>query len=242
MTTPTWLNPAKEITASDQPVWFSSLNDQDKASAFIKMCMASLLKQNLSPEQALEVTANMIAETGWGRKWRGFNFGGWKINQEYVRTYKATHQGQDPLWWQAQGHIASGDQPVVYYRGFVNVDEFLEAWVQKFVPKTSDASHRYHKTGIVFWQGSPSWFLELCLAGYKGPVTAANPGPSVLSFNLIIERARVIHAQTMLNLTPDGRWGNLSKQACKTFQNNVQILPTGLIDKETYKALCLAKK
>lgn len=246
MTIPSWLDPAKEIKHPDQPSDFVNLPDMDKAVEGILWCMAALLHLGCTPEQAIEITSNFISETGWFRKWRGNNLGGWKITAEYVKEYKKTHNGECPLWWQAAGHIASGDPPVVYYRGYETILGFIVAWLERFLPKNPPADHRYFKASKAFYAQSPSWFKEICLAGYKGPVTQANPGGSIASFALIVERAKKILAQHLLMSEgllegkPDAVWGAKSVAACKAYQirRNLQT-KTGELDKATFAALCV---
>jgi hypothetical protein len=217
MTIPSWLNPEKEIKHPDQPESFSSLSNKDKASAFICFVLEDLKNINvgLTPRQKLWILSNMISETGWGKTWRGNNFGGWKITKDYVTSYKREHNGEEPWWWQAEGHVASGDEPVVYYRGFEPRQKFSKEWVERFVPKVSDTGHRYHKTGLDFWLEKDTWFRELCLAGYKGPVTQANPEKSCEDFKSICKRAQIILIQTKIGVDHDGSWGPTSKNKAK---------------------------
>lgn len=242
MTTPipSWLDPATEIKNPDQPEWFVKLSDRDKAAQMSTLCVEFFIKQQgMTSEQALEATANAISETGWFRHWRGNNMGGWKTNEPYVKEYKRIHGEQCPRWWRAPGHIASGDPPVVYYRGYDKVEDFLSAWVERFVPRGTSVpvTHRYYKTGKAFWAGSPSWFKELCLAGYKGPVTQANPGGSIAAFAQIIERARKIVAQSILGVTPDAAWGPSSAKALQSFLGS----DGKVLDQESFNTICLKK-
>lgn len=236
---PTWLNIESEITSSDQPVSYKSLKDKDKACAFILLSMKCLIQANLGVDDTrlMELVSNSIAETGWGRFWRSWNFGGWKINKSDVDKFKLAHGGAGcPPWYRAAGHVASGDQPVVYYRGFPSSQQYYLEWIERFIPKVSTDKHRYHKTGIAFW-ASDKWFLQLCLAGYKGAVTQAEPGPSVIAHEQIVARAKKIFCQFVLGVDPDADWGNGSKTACKNFQKAIGLPETGLIDLATYHAL-----
>ena len=181
MTTPAWLDPATEIKNSDQPETYKKLDDITKSIVFILSSYKALRKcsSSLTTEQIFWVIGNSIAETGWGRSWKGYNFGGWKISKDYADNYKRFKK-RSPPWWQAAGHVASGDAEVVYYRGYTDPSHFYSEWLERFVPSIPNlVMTRYNKTGEKFWQDNPEWFKELCLAGYKGPVTQANPDKSV---------------------------------------------------------------
>lgn len=243
MTILNWLDPAKEIKIPDQPGDYAALHDIEKSIQFMLWCLSSLLGSGLTPKEALWVISNFISETGWGKKWKGNNFGGWKITEAYVKEYKASHNGESPLWWQAPGHIASGDPPVVYYRGYATYNDFIQAWLLRFVPINPKPDHRYYKTSKAFWAGDASWFKELCLAGYKGPVTQANPDASVVNFGLIVDRARMLlvqhflHAFGILHNAPDGSWGPISINACKFYQAHNNLQQTGLPDEATFVSI-----
>ena len=210
---PGWLDPATEIKEPAQPEAYKALDNNKKAAKFITYCVGQLLREELvyTPGQAFEVVGNLIAETGWGRFWNGWNFGGWKCTESWARSYRLKH-GVSAPWFRAKGHVNSGDQPVVYYRGFVSGAEFIKQWMGRFVPEQGSAptADRYYKTGLAFWTGG-DWFRELCLSGYKGPVTQKNPDKSVEAHAAIVNRAKVIYAQWALGLTPDGVWGDVSK-------------------------------
>lgn len=234
---PSWLDESVEIKTPDQPTYFSVLSPQKKACGFILLSLKSLIeidsKENfgLSLLQMLDVIGNSIVETGWGLKWRGWNFGGWKIHKDFVESYKKAN-GVCPPWWRAAGHIGAKDDPVVYYRGFSSPVEFYKEWLLKFVPKNANKANRYCKTGQAFWSGG-SWFHELCVSGYKGEVTKGNPDPSVKTHENVLSRAKTMLAQHILNLTPDGIWGNKSKNACEKFQSDNQLSATGILDDAT---------
>ena len=222
---PSWLDLLTEIKQPDQPEWFSILNNERKAVEFIHLslfCLYPLVDNNI--ERAFQVCSNSISETGWGKTWRGWNFGGWKVRQSWVEQYKQDHQGTNPSWFRALGHVKSGDAPVVFYRGFNSPEEFYQEWVNKFVPRISTTDHRYHKTGKQFWlTEDDKWFLELCLAGYKGEVTQAKPEKSCKDFKQIVKRAKTVFVQDLLKIDPDGKWGNISKQTSKE-ANLVELL------------------
>lgn len=220
---PNWLNPEMEIKETDKPSELKNLNDYQKTIWYAMKVLKALYQSypELTVIQALWILSNMIVETGWFRAdFRGNNFGGWKITEAYVNEYRKIYL-KDPKWYQKEGHQASGDPPIVYYRGYDSIQEFCEAWIRRFIPKNcSDSKHRYYKTSIEFWKNkSIDWFKELCLAGYKGPVTQAKPEGSINQFASICIRAKKILAQEILKLEPDGVWGNASKEALKKHFN-----------------------
>lgn len=220
MTIPKWLDPTAEINVNDHHEAYQKLDDTMKSVVFILSSYQALHKADasLTPEQIFWIIGNSIAETGWGRYYRGNNFGGWKIDKDFAEGYKKK-TGHSALWWQAPGHIASGDEPICYYRGFANPSDFYSEWLLKFVPKHGKSGERYTKTGNAFWNDHvESWFYELCVSGYKGDVTAANPYKSVNDWKNILYLARVRVAQYLLRLTVDSNWGPKSQAACKTFQ------------------------
>lgn len=214
---PSWLDLSTEIRTPGQPEAYKKLGNNPKAARFIAYCMGQLLNNGLvdTPEQAFEVVGNLIAETGWGRSWNGWNFGGWKCVEAWAKAYKKKN-GVGAPWFRARGHVKSGDTPVVFYRGFSSGSEFIEQWIAKFVPVegTVASTERYYKTGKAFWAGG-DWFRELCLSGYKGAVTQKAPDKSVQAHVAIVKRAKVMYAQWALGLIADGMWGKQSKEAAK---------------------------
>lgn len=219
---PSWLSPETEIKHSDQPESYKSLEDRKKAVAFVLLSFKALKTiPTLTDKHILWITANAVSETGWGRSWKGWNFGGWKINQQVVKDWRQTNpldKNKCPPWWKALGHVASGDTPVVYYQGFLSPQDFYSKWVTRFVPATATSTHRYYETGKKFWANNQGWFRELCLAGYKGPVTQASPDASCHAFDEICLRVMCIFCQHLLGLTPDGSWGPASTLAAKNWQ------------------------
>lgn len=236
--TPSWLDPTKEITNPDQPKDYHDLNNNLKAVAFIFLSMKALytVSQNLNINQIIGVIANSVSETGWGKSWKGWNFGGWKITKPEVDKIKLI-SGEPPRWWKADGHIASGDPPVCYYKAFSGPDQFYLEWLGRFVPSAAPENSRYYKTGKAFWANSQTWFKEMCLAGYKGVVTAANPDPSVASWATIIKSIKQRVAQELLSVEPDGIWGKRSKEACIEFQNSIGRTASGELDDMTFLKL-----
>lgn len=234
MTTPSWLDPTAEIVSNDQTQAYKDLDAITKSIVFILCSFQAIKAANpkLTTEQIFWVIGNAIAETGWGRLWRGYNFGGWKITKDFAVSYKKT-TGKNAIWWQAKGHVNSGDDPVVYYRGYENPSQFYTEWLIRFVPQTATSTNRYAKTGLAFWKPDEAWFRELCLAGYKGPVTQANPDKSIESWNSILRRSQALVAQYLLSLKPDGVWGPKSTTACTSFQLAYSLRQDGKPNYET---------
>jgi hypothetical protein len=203
---PSWLDPAKEITG---PLWSPSRED------FIFTCFDLLRKLGVPQGRAAEVVANSAVETGWGRGREsdppelrgvlGHNLGGVKA-----------HRPWSGPWWRKAGHQSSGDPPVCFYKAYPSLEAFFESWLGTYVPKPPNRG-RYAKTGQAF-HGNGDWFLELCLAGYKGSVTQANPTASHASFQGVVARVRRTVLQRALGVTPDGVWGPKSQKALKAWE------------------------
>ena len=122
----------------------------------------------------------------------------------------------------------SGDAPVVYYRGFTSFDKFFVEWLERFVPRNANPSHRYYKTGRVFWGVEPGdWFLELCLAGYKGEVTRAKPDGSVATHKEVVRIIKIKLIQHFIGVTPDGVWGAKSRKRAEEVQLTNGLVVTG---------------
>lgn len=199
-------------------------------------------------DRVVWVVGNVVSERGWFGSDRperalvpGNNLGGWKINEGHVRAWRSRGglPQEMPRWFRDVGHVGSGDQPVVYYRVFSGIDQFFGEWLERFVPKPGSvgSEHRYNKAGREFWSGGGSgrepngWFRELCLAGYKGPVTQANPDRSVQAYWEIVRKIRVVVVQEMLNrqravgglprLKPDGKWGKQSQEVAAKFLKGI---------------------
>lgn len=237
--TPPWLDPLSEIKDPDQPPEYVRLGSVDRAIAFIMNSLRGILGSSteITNASAVEVIANAVGETGWGRYHRGRNFGGWKISRPDVDRAKAAGR-KCPPWWKALGHVNSGDAPFVYYRGFPSVGRFYTEWLDRFVPRNSVPSHRYHKTGLVFWGLEPGdWFLELCKAGYKGEVTQANPAGSVANHHTIVTSVRTRIVQHLLGVVPDGVWGSKSDLAAKKRQGDLGLVQTGTPSPELFEKL-----
>jgi len=239
MSLPDWLDPETEIINSQQPEAYKKLDKITKSIVFILESYKSLHKCNslLTTKQIFWIIGNANAETGWGGSWNGYNFGGWKINKYFAESYKRRY-GKSAPWYQAAGHIASGDDPIVYYRGYMEPSHFYREWLERFVPSIPNIKDsRYNKTGEAFWKLEDLWFRELCLAGYKGPVTQNNPDDSFDSWKKIVYRSQVIVAQHLLGIKIDGAWGAKSSTACLAFQNGHNLVKDGKPNFETLSLL-----
>lgn len=246
---PSWLSQASELSLE------SSTTYPTKGS-FVGSCMANLLPK-FDPQRSAEIAANAVVETGWGRACYHNNAGGWKITSTYAKSYKKEH-GSDPLWWKARGNVDSGDPDWCFYRSFPTLGAFFSDWIDRFIPKpeTVDSSHRYKKTGEVWWSNTPygerHWFGELILAGYKGSVRTreildirAKGEPdskhkSVSGHILLVQEVLEIWAQLKLGLDPDGAWGPKSIARCKQYQISHGLNPSGNLDSSTLISLHLS--
>lgn len=237
--TPSWLDPDSEIKNTDYEPVYVALNDIDRSIVFILNCLRSILLSStgIPNDKVIEVIGNSVVETGWGKYFRGRNLGGWKITKSDVERAK-NNGGKCPLWWKALGHVKSGDSPVVYYRGFPSIGKFFVEWFERFVPRNASPAHRYYKTGRVFWGlETGDWFLELCLAGYKGDVTRAKPDGSVKTHREVVRIIKTKLCQYFLGVVPDGVWGNKSRAAAANFQTAASVTVTGLPDDATLTLL-----
>jgi len=224
---PFWLVPHLEVTAADDapklPTW-----------KFLCDSVDALIEAGCSFDQALEVTSNAVNETGWGRYYRAWNLGGWKIT-------KGTSQdpdGSPRRWFRALGNKSSGDPQTCFYRAFTSLKQFYEAWLLQFVPKNGKG--RYAKTGQEFWAGNP-WFDDLIAAGYKGDVTRRNPDPSIRAHAKIKGSVIVFYCQDLLKITSDGKWGPKSQEACRAYQQEHGLPVTGKLDAATIESLVKVK-
>lgn len=192
MALPTWIDPTREITDTAD----RTIPKED----FVKAQAQVLRDLGLNEVQVCEAIAHAVTECSWGRRAIGHNMGGVKLKQDDNKSYKLKH-GHGLAWWQWTGHVASGDPPVVYYRGFDDDADFWRFWLKRYVPKDGAKGSRYTETGKAFWSDTPSkWFVELLRAGYRGAVrvreimaaTDPNAHPSVKSHLSVVERVRKI--------------------------------------------------
>jgi len=192
MTTPTWIDPTREIT--------DTADRTTPKEDFVRAQAQVLRGLGLDEAQVCEAVAHAVTECGWGRRAVGHNMGGVKLKRDDNTAYKAKH-GHGLSWWRWQGHTSAGDAPVVYYRGFDDDADFWRFWLKRYVPRNGARGGRYTETGKAFWSETPSkWFIELLRAGYRGPVreaeikSSADPGshPSVKSHISVVERVRKI--------------------------------------------------
>jgi hypothetical protein len=225
---PFWLDRNREITAAMEP-------PKMLKGAFVVACILALLALGLTFDQALGIAANTMNETGWGRFYRAFNLGGWKV-------FKGTSHDPDGtprFWWRALGNKSSGDPQTCFYRAFRSLEEFFAEWVAWFVPKPGAAGSkgRYGKTGAEFWSGN-EWFDDLIAAGYKGEVTKLHPDGSMHEHENIEHALLVFWAQHVIGTAVDGNWGPKSKAALAKWQvENGHPDTHGVLDEATLHAL-----
>lgn len=223
---PFWLDKNREITAEMEPA-------KPAKGAFILLCISALLNLGCSIDQALAIAANAMVETGWGRYYKAWNLGGWKITKGTASDAQRTPR----WWWRAPGNKDSGDPPWCFYRAFSSAEQFFMEWLYNFVPKPGPSvKSRYKKTGEEFWNGKP-WFDDLIAAGYKGEVTKKNPAKSIASHEQIVHTLVVFWCQHLLGVTADGQFGPKSQAALKVYQKAHFLKETGALDDETLKTL-----
>lgn len=185
--------------------------------------MEDLLTLGCDVRQAAGVTANSINESGWGQMFRWWNLGGWKITRVYAVDY-LKNAGLPAPYWVAPGNKApnatpsdpkGGDPPWCYYRCFGTQSEYLREWMAHFVPRPDEHApyQGYRHCGEIFWSGSPTWFKELCLVGYKGTNTKKDPSSAVAEHVSLVRGAIVRWAQGRLGVAVDGLWGGASQAA-----------------------------
>jgi hypothetical protein len=161
---PAWLDASAEVDASKpKPV------DQ---RAFVGRHLAALRAVGLDDVRATEVVAHLAIESGWGEQEHACNAGGVKATEGDAQAYERTFGGPMP-WYRRGGHVASGDAPEVYYRGWPDAQAFAAGWLKRFVPR--EGGERYKRTGELFWSDAPriAWFVEMIRAGYRGVVREA---------------------------------------------------------------------
>lgn len=173
--------PALPVTSSSKshPAWLDSHAEVDASEpkpvdqrAFVGRHLAALRAVGLDDVRATEVVAHLAIESGWGEQEHACNAGGVKATEGDAEAYERTFGGPMP-WYRRGGHVASGDAPEVYYRGWPDAQAFAAGWLKRFVPR--EGGERYKRTGELFWSDSPriAWFVELIRAGYRGVVREA---------------------------------------------------------------------
>lgn len=220
---PFWLVPSMEVTGASEPAKLPR-------GPFVIRCIRALLNLGCDIDQALGVAANTMNETGWGRFYRAWNLGGWKI----TKGTSTNSDGTPRQWWRALGNKSSGDPQTCFYRAFSSAEKYFEEWLKTFVPKAGTG--RYAKCGQQFWAGE-EWFDDLIAAGYKGAVTQRNPTPSIREHEQIIKTLVVIYCQHLLGVEPDGKWGQKSRNACSAYQLKNGLSLSGTLNAETMDAL-----
>jgi hypothetical protein len=158
---PSWLDPALEVDASeDLP---------DDLAAFARAQAPVLAALGVTGDRAAELIAHAATECGRGRRAHGHNMGGVKAREREFA--EAAAKGTPLTWWRDLGHVESGDDDVVYYRGFADDAAFWAYLMKTRIgrPGVAPTSERYTEASRVFWSADPSgWMLALLLAGYRG--------------------------------------------------------------------------
>lgn len=228
---PLWLDAASEVTAE------SGARPAPRGP-FVVAAMEACLALGCDAKQAAGVVANSINETGWGRSYRAYNCGGWKITASYVREFKKHRPGESPAWWRAPGNKGSGDPPWCYYRAFPSFEAYFAEWIEHFVPRLDGAKPyaRYERAGERFWADG-DWFPSLIAAGYKGPVTQAHPAGAIREHDALALTALRMWAQSKLAIEVDGVWGPGSRGAMRAWQKAHGLDESGQLDDATLLAL-----
>lgn len=191
MTPPPWVDLSRRIpTPPDHGV-----TTQDALVAFVRGHLDVLTGTfRLPADKAYGLVAHAAVECGWGVAEVGSNAGGVKLRQSDNATYAAKH-GHGLAWWAKRGHVAAGDAAWVFYRAFDSREDFWAFWLKRYVPRPSlevVAAARdpwaytpeadvvtadYAATGAAFHTlprvDGGEWLAEMILAGYRGPVRAA---------------------------------------------------------------------
>lgn len=224
---PSWLDPHAELVGDEQR--------PESGAPFVIASMRACLALGLDARQAAGVVANAINESAWGRSYRGWNCGGWKITASYAKAHPHAP------WWRAPGNRSSGDAPWCYYRVFASLEDYYREWCEHFVPRPDAVPPYpgYKHCGDLFWRGG-QWFPALVAVGYKGPVTKEHPAKSIEEHESLVRSALTIFAQASLGVETDGRWGPRSRAACSAWQTAHGLPATGLADDATLAAMVRA--
>lgn len=216
---PFWLRPEMEVTERRPEMTKSEL---------ILLSVEQLLSLRLTTSQSISIVANTIGEIGWKLKFRAWNLGGVKIK----KATATDPNGAPRQWWRALGHKKSGDPHTCFYRAYPSLAAYYKEWVAHYVPRPPNTG-RYGATGARFWAGQ-EWYPALCAAGYKGPVTEANPEKSIAAHRSLMREIGEYWAQHLLGgLTVDGAWGPKSRARCEAWQEEHGLPQTGVLDERT---------
>lgn len=207
---------------------------------FVAYFFERLLSLGLPAQLAFEVTAHLAKETGFGRYYQGNNFGGWKTTADWARAFERRF-GRPAPWWRAEGHLASGDQPTVFYRAYPSIEAFLLDWIDRFIPRPGTApGAKYEETGRLAWSGG-NWYRELMLQGYSGPNREADPDPAVEQLAGLARQARALYGQYKLGRTPASlSLDEADRQAVLAAQASLGVPATGTVDDATAVAMARA--
>lgn len=186
---PSWLDPALEVDASeDLP---------DDLAAFVRAQAPVLAALGVTGDRAAELIAHAATECGRGRRAHASNLGGVKAREREFA--EAAAKGTPLTWWRDLGHVESGDDDVVYYRGFADDAAFWAYLMKTRIgrPGVAPTSERYLEASRVFWSADTSgWMLRLLLAGYRGDTrrreaeAQGDAHPSAVAHRNLVARVR----------------------------------------------------
>jgi hypothetical protein len=162
-------------------------------AAFARECDADLRTLGVPEWQRAELIAIAALETGWGTSaaYQAGNVGGLKAKRDVAEWYRK--RWREPLpWFRTAGHTASGDKPVVMYAAFPARSTCWRLLLERTfgTPIAAPYAAAYRETARRLWAGDPDWIAALIAAGYRGTVTAQNPGPSIAAHRSLVTRVR----------------------------------------------------
>lgn len=186
---PSWLDPALEVDASeDLP---------DDLAAFVRAQAPVLAALGVTGDRAAELIAHAATECGRGRRAHASNLGGVKAREREFA--EAAAKGTPLTWWRDLGHVESGDDDVVYYRGFADDAAFWAYLMKTRIgrPGVAPTSERYLEASRAFWSADPSgWMRSLMAAGYRGEsrqreiAAQGDTHPSVVAHRRLVATVR----------------------------------------------------
>lgn len=182
---PAWIDPSLEVDASeDLP---------DDLAAFARAQAPVLAALGVTGDRAAELIAHAATECGRGRRAHAHNLGGIKCREREFAD--AAAKGAPLTWWRDLGHVESGDDDVVYYRGFADDAAFWAYLLKTRIgrPGVAPTSERYLEASRVFWGADPSgWMRSLMAAGYRGEsrqrevIAQGDAHPSVVAHRRLV--------------------------------------------------------
>lgn len=222
-----WLDPAAEVAlpphvTRDDAVWTLKL-------------LVVLRAIGVPTWQRFEAAGIAACETGWydSPLVALCNWGGSKAKEDVVAHYQQ-RTGHPMRWCRAPGHAASGDPPTVFYAAWDDDAGYWRDWLTRHVGFQTGVMPRatiYREASLLFWARDPAWIRALIAAGYRGN-TSHEPklSAAVEAHHSIVQRGRVLVAQSRLGVRTDGDWGPRSRAALAVVQHAHGLPETGELD------------